>query len=351
MISAGSALPGCRIYPAFNALYYSFYLAGLRDLCGRSGLAYRRYGFPPFGHHGLAFEMAADRPRRIFISASDGPGLQPAALSWCDVYGKANLDSEQVPPAAAARCVAIGPSFPVRLWCPGVAVTRALVNFLRCRGRVDSPREHFANFWRQYAYRLPLNAYRPEPSEPGYAFFASSLWKKEAATNRFRAHFVEVCRSLPGLDFEGGFIRRTRNDIPGFESLTVEDRYPAVEYYRKIKRSAVVFNTPAVASCHGWKLAEFLALGKAIVSTPPIRALPAPLLDGVHVHLVDGSRRAIRAAVERLLGDGEYRSHLEENARAYYLRYLSPTRAIERLLDAAGGETRESTETEYGYQR
>ncbi len=335
MSTTAGGISGCRIYPAFNALYYSFYLAGLRQLCGRSGLAYRRGGFPQFGHHSLALETAGDRPRKLFISASDGSVLQPMALSWCDVLGKANLDPEDVPPEDAARCLAIGPSFPVRIWSPGAAMTMALVNFLRCRGRVDSPREHFANYRRQYVYRLPLSAYEPEPSEPGYVFFASSLWKKETATNRFRANFVKACRSLPSLDFEGGFIRRTYNDIPGFERLTVERRYPAAEYQRKIKRSAVVFNTPAVSSCHGWKLAEFLALGKAIVSTPPVRALPAPLIDGVHIHLVDGSERAIRLAVERLTDDSEYRRRLEENARAYYLRYLSPTRVIQRLLETA----------------
>lgn len=337
MNSARCAPSGVRIYPGFNALYYSFYLAGLRSMAGM-GLSYRSGGFPAFGHHGLALETEEREPRRIFLSASDGPGLQPVALAWSHVYGKANLDAEQVPAGATARCLAIGPSFPVRLWGPAAACVRSLSNFVLCRGRVDSAREHFANFWRQYRYRLPLAAYQPGASDSGYVFSASSLWKEEAATNRFRAHFIEVCRAFPGLEFEGGFIRRQRDDVPGFERLTVGSRYPAGEYYRKLKRSAVVFNTPAVASCHGWKLAEFLALGKAIISTPPIRALPAPLEHGTHVHFVDGSPAAIRAALERLIADGEYRQGLEENARAYYLRYLSPMQVIQRAFDAAGKE-------------
>ena len=337
------ALPRIRVYPAFNALYYSFYLAGLRALNGPSRLAYSGRGFPAFGHHGLAFETVEESPRRVFLSASDGPGLQPAALAWCDIYGKVNLDAGSVPPAATSRCLAIGPSFPIRLWTPIAAGGRGMVNFLKCRGRVDSPREHFANFWRQYRYRLPLAAYEPSPSTPGYVFFAASLWKREEATNRLRGRFIEACRSLPELNVEGGFIRRTYDDIPGFERFTVAHRYPAEEYYSKIKRSMVVFNTPAVASCHGWKLAEFLAFGKAIISTPLARALPAPLEDGVHVHYVDGSPAAIRDAVKRLSADANYRRRLEENARAYYLQYLSPTRVIERVLDAAR-RVRESTD-------
>lgn len=322
------------LYPAFNALYYSFYLAGLKELCGRA-LCYRRRAFPAFGHHALAFETGDDPPRRILISASDGPALQATALAWCDVYGKVNLDPSRVPAADAARCLAIGPSFPVRSWGPATALARAVANFLRCRGRVSSPREHFANFWRQYAYRLPLAAYQPAPAEPGYVFMAATLWKKEAATNLFRAHFVEACRSLPGLEVEGGFVPRRGVPVPGFEHVTSPRRYPAAEYLAKIRRSTVVFNTPAVASCHGWKLGEYLALGKAIVSTPLVRALPAPLVDGVHVHYVDGSVASIRAAVERLVADDGYRRRLEENARTYYLQYLRPARVIERVLDAA----------------
>lgn len=332
-MSRPSALSSAvRIYPAFNALYYSFYIAGLEGVYGRSRVRYRRGGFPAFGHHGLAFETSSPAAR-VFVSASDGPGLQPAALAWSDVLGKVNLDASQVPPERAASCLALGPSFPIRVWGPSTSLFRGLVHLARCRGRVDSLREHFANFWRQYAYRLPIDAYEPTPCEPGYVFFASTLWKKEASTNRFRAHFIEACRSLPGIEFEGGFIRRP--DVLGFDQLMIDRRYPAAEYLGKVQRSTVVFNTPAVASCHGWKLAEFLALGKAIISTPPVRALPAPLEDGVHVHYVDGSQDEIRRAAERIAGDDDYRRRLEANARAYYLRYLSPTRVVERVFDAA----------------
>jgi hypothetical protein len=326
-----SGPPRAVVYPAFNALYYSFYLAGLREV---RAVRYRRGAFPAFGHHALAFETG-EPPVRILISASDGPVLQSAALAWCHVYGKINLDPSQVPAEHAARCLAIGPSFPVRLWGPPAAFARGLANLARCRGRVESPREHFANFWRQYVYRLPLAAYEPVPGEAGYVFTASTLWKKEAATNRYRASFVEACRSLHGLEVEGGFAPRRGTLVPGFEHVTASRRYPPAEYLAKTKRSTVVFNTPAVASCHGWKLGEFLALGKAIVSTAPARALPAPLEHGVHLHYVDGSVAAIRSAVERIVADADYRRRLEENARAYYLRYLSPTRVLERLLHAA----------------
>ena len=38
------------------------------------------------------------------------------------------------------------------------------------------------------------------------------------------------------------------------------------EWISKTKQSAIVFNTPAFWSCHGWKLGEYLAMGKCIIS-------------------------------------------------------------------------------------
>lgn len=337
-----------RLYPGFNALYYSFYLEGLRQVFGLRSATWTTRGFPRFGHHCLAFEleMGAARPLRVYISASDGPGINARGLEWCDVYAKANLASDvdetlggQAPPLELReRLLATGPSFPVRIWSPPAAAWWAAVSFARCRGQVERPREHFANYRRQYKYRLPLTAYEetyplPEPREP-YVFSASRLWQRESETNRFRANFIRACRSLPGLSFEGGFIPRPNGDLPGFESETVAGKYSMKEYFAKVRRSLVVFNTPAVASCHGWKLAEFLALGKAIVSTPLSRAMPAPLEHGEQIHFVDGSQAAIAGAVDQLRRDGPYRRHLQENARRYYLTHLAPQRVMHRILSA-----------------
>jgi hypothetical protein len=78
-----------------------------------------------------------------------------------------------------------------------------------------------------------------------------------------------------------------------------------------------------------------MALAKAIVTTPPVRELPQPLVHGQHAHIVDGSAESLREAVHRLVSDREYRLHLERGARAYYDEVISPTRTIERLLAAA----------------
>jgi glycosyltransferase involved in cell wall biosynthesis len=234
----------------------------------------------------------------------------------------------------------MGPSFGIRIWGPATWATLAAANYVRRLpefGGIGGSREHFANYWRQYHYRLPIEAYTHERSRGDYIFFLSPVWKQEPRCNEYRASFIKACRSLRGVAFEGGFAPRRKGDVRGFEDFAVERRYPLPDYIAKLKRSLVAFNTPAVYGCLGWKLAEYLALGKAIISTPLGRALPAPLEHGRHIHFVDGSFDEIARAIELISSDGAYRRELENNAREYFLRHLAPAKCIERIVARAAG--------------
>ncbi|MBP8973524.1 MAG: glycosyltransferase [Anaerolineae bacterium] len=272
---------------------------------------------------------------KVLIDASDPPSFAPEGLDWCDIYAKINVDDRQIPANYRHKVLPVGPSFGIKLWELPRTMLLAMTRYVRFRAFISHPREYFAGYYRQWRYRLPETAFVPGKSQGNYIFFAGSLWKREPETNVYRANFIRVCSSLEQIQFEGGFAPRTRNDIQGFEELTMVRRIPFDEYLTKLKSSAVAFNTPAVAGCHGWKLAEFLALGKAIISTPLTRTLPSPLEHGVHVHYVDGSPESIRQAVVDICHDDGYRRKLETNAREYYLTYLHPSQVMRRILSAA----------------
>jgi hypothetical protein len=250
------------------------------------------------------------------------------------VYAKINIDPASPPGPSRARIVPLGPGFAVRIWGPQETLSACLRSAPPLSLGRAALRRHMADFWRQYRYRNPIEVYEREgpPSSPNYAFAMSSLWSGHNDCNDARARFMRICRTMPGVVFEGGFAPRRTHDMPGYEDLILQGRCTLAEYIERTRRSGVVFNTPAVAQCHGWKLGEFLALGKAILSTPLSRALPAPLEHGVHMHFVDGSEAAIREGVERILRDAVYRQALERGARQYYLEYVRPRSAIARIL-------------------
>jgi hypothetical protein len=324
-----------RIYPPFDAFYYSFYVQALEDYFGKHNVEFSYHGFPPLSSDYLGLVVEGSERLRVVIDAYDGANINDrSALEWCDVYGKVNLVSSIVPPDCLHKCIAIGPSFPVQVWPFAMSLKMALQHY-RPNARVKSAWEHFGNYLRQCRDRLPLSYFQPGRVKENYIFFSSTIWREEEApaTNQYRATFMDVCKSLHGVTFEGGFSPpRLPEYAERYKAHLAARRYPLTEWLEKFKASAIAFYAPAVWLSHTFKLAEFLALGKAIISTPISRELPAPLIHGEHVHYVDGSAGEIRDAVLLILSDRQYRERLEQNARKYYLDHLAPARVIERLV-------------------
>lgn len=318
--------------PACDFLYASFYIHGLRQLF--PSLSYSSRYFKSFKHNNCHFAFVLRRGKSVFkglIDFGDSYEIDAKALEWCDVYGKININAERCALSTHPKLMALGPGFAIRLHAPVKTWRLALINYVKAAPRIGNKRRFFADYYAQLR-RQPLSYYQAQPSLSDYIFFAGALWKKEQETNRTRANYIRACRRLSGVRFEGGFAPRSQNDIPGYEDLTMAANVPMADYLLKLKESATVFNTPVILDCHGWKLGEFMALGKAVVATPVINQLPRPLNHGEEVLFVNGSEEQIYAALEKLIGDKALRRRLEENIRAYYLEYVAPDRAIARLL-------------------
>jgi glycosyltransferase involved in cell wall biosynthesis len=319
-----------RIDPAFDAYYHGYYVEGFSRLFGRHvGIAGR--DFPKPGNFLAAIVDGA----HVCIDTQDRADPFAEALEWSDAYGKVNYLAEAIPQGQRAKTFPVGPGFGIRRW--GIAGTpiAALRHRAAAGRRISGEREFFANYWRQLRYRVRLERYAPATSDPDYLFFVGSLWADDPLCNSRRATFLRVARSLPGVTFEGGFAPRSATRVGGFEELTLARRTTLQEYLAGLRRSAVAFNTAAVFDCLGWKLGEYLALGKAIVSLPLTREMPSPLRHGEHVHYVDGSEGEIREAVERIRRDHDYRRRLESGARRYFEEITAPESCVKRLVAAA----------------
>jgi hypothetical protein len=332
-----------RVDPRFAPEHAAYYLAGLTERYGPAEIPLSRTGFPAAysDNKPLAFILRRGAAERnIYIAADDMPELDPAALAWADVYGKVNLDRGLVPAGHADTVVPIGPSHALRLWSLPRSAAMAW-RTERAGGRLGGRREHYRRFYLQASRRREHGAYEPGRSEDAFIFYNGWLWAKHPEANAPRAEFMRACKDLaPDVRFEGGFIPRRRDDVPQFADVVADRRYTLDEYLERVKRSAVVFNNPAAHHCLGWKLAEFLRLGKAIVTLPLSRAMPAPVVHGEHVHIVDGSFETIQDAVRTITTDSAYRHHLEEGARTYFLEHLTPARVLDRLSSAAFDQTR-----------
>ncbi len=320
-----------EVHPDFDPLYHGYYLQGVSETFGVRSIYFTRREFPVFRERGLGFRLLPEG-RRIFIDASDWDGYDETALEWADVYAKVNVNEEKKAKRHRDRILPIGPGFGARFLNGHYLLKRLYYYAERRNGPVRKRWQMFKQDWRQATQRLSISAYAPDVVEPDYIFHISSIWAPEDRCNGNRIAFIKAAGSFPGVRFEGGFAPPARWDATECDPFVIRRTLPISEYLAKTKRSVVVFNTPTVLDCHGWKLPEYLALGKAIISTPLTRELPAPLIHGKHVHIVKGDVFSIREGISKIRRDISYRKHLEENARQYFLDWLRPERVIERIL-------------------
>ncbi|WP_347052888.1 hypothetical protein [Flavobacterium olei] len=317
------------IYGLCDVFYDGYYIRGINEVF--KNYTFDISKFPKFKQGTFAVIIENENgSTKLIIDSLDSNLINSEWLNWSDVYGKVNYNADNIPLNDSQKIIPVGPSFGIKIWNLITTCFFASFNIIKFKKSITNQREFLANYWRQYK-RFRLEKYKFEESSNHYVFFMNSIWKEEKKTNYYRALFINVCRANKEINFEGGFAARSNGDNLGFDSLIYSGKIPLNTYLQKIKKSAFVFNTPAVLSCHGWKLGEFLALGKAIISTDHINRLPSDLINGEHL-LYANNEDDVKNAVQLLSEDIDFKRKLEFNSRNYFDSYLAPKVVIEKLI-------------------
>lgn len=321
--------------------YSAFYIYGLRQVFGRDNVCFAGKSqmdlFFKSNINLFSFLVSENDNStgftRIVIDHSDFNYLYDEEIyKWADIYGKINTNREITPFDAYPKMVCLASNFGLRCFGLTESIEIALSNFVKVK---PLKKKKFLSQYIKQNKKLWLKEYPLSQSSNGYVFSLNTLWhsdewnRLDETTNRIRAGFMEICRSLPGIRFEGGFVSSGLGN-QNFKHLQCKNRVSHREYIDKLSKSVIAFNTPAVWGCHGWKLSEFLCMGKAIISTPLSNDLPAPLVHGEAVHFIENMDE-LPEAVLLLNNDVEYRKKLEHGSSAYYEKYVSPE-AVIRLL-------------------
>ena len=341
------------IDPADDILYKSFYVFGLEKLFGRNNVSYNGRYFSELSvtarnTKSMRFVLVNDdRQSRYVIECNDSYKINKELYDWCDVYGSVNANFSKTPKEFHEKLVALCPSFGVRCWNVPQTVYHALCNY---HGSGSGFKKFLGKHKRMLqrvaydCYFSPIEETSSPMAENTYVFFLSTLWysdewnKNDEGLNARRSNFIRACKELDGVEFEGGLVSQGKDRSS--EELFADCLCEGVamkEWMEKTKRSALVFNTPAFWDCHGWKLGEYLAMGKAIVSTPLSNDLPAPLEHGKNIHFVENDKEAMKDAIQYIVTHPEYRMKLEQGAREYWDKYGTP-RASLRLLGIDNGQ-------------
>ena len=347
-------IPKVIIDPLVNILYASFYIEGFYQIYGKRNV---KFSSKPFKKLSLKSRMAAldfvvidtnGKNKKYIISFYDSYKIIKELYEWCDVYGSVNANFTLTTQAGGdtTKLVPLAPSFGVRIWSSFITTAYyALTNLIK--GKISTKesfnyRNLLGRYKRMYRMRLPYHNYvepKKVKTSKKYVFHLSTLWyndewnKNDEGVNKTRANFTRACKEIKDIDFEGGMVSQgaTRSSEKLFSDCIYPHTVSMEEWMDKTKKSSVVFNTPAFWNCHGWKLGEYLALGKAIISTPLYNDLPAPLIHRKNIHIVEDNQQTMKETLILMVNDDKYREKLEENASEYWQQYGTPVKSLELL--------------------
>lgn len=342
--------PRCRIN------YASFHIYGLIQIFGKKNIVFNvdpfkdeiKYTKQEYNQGFCIIVKNRDESiyKKIYIDFDDSEKISPTIYDWCDTYAKINLKEED---QDKKKIISIGPNFGISVWGKIPTFYYLLKNYFKSKNYSDMG---FKIMLRDYLYsvyrRRSYTKYIGSRSENDYVFALSTLWYDNLTyetTNKLRGMYIKLCKNI-FKEFEGGFFYIPNKQIvqqfnkyeeytEKYKEYLYKKRISMNSYLSKTKRSTIVFNTPSVSGCHGWKLGEYMCMGKAIISTPLSRELPSPLENNYHCIFVENEQE-MKDAINNIHEDNSLRSSLEKNISDYYNTYISPTATIKLILAKSG---------------
>ena len=168
---------------------------------------------------------------------------------------------------------------------------------------------------------------------PTYADEHPEFAASKAVVNQQRASLVRRLRAELGERFAGGIVPDEYSN-QHFRDVLTGRSTSRRDYLDGMQRARVVVYTEGLVGSAGWKLAEYLAAGRAIVMQRLPCELAEPLVDGRDALMFDTHDECV-AACRGLLDDPARAEALGAAAQQYYRRWLDPAENVLRMLTVA----------------
>ncbi len=185
----------------------------------------------------------------------------------------------------------------------------------------------------------------PAPGQPQRVLLMAGLWdpgevpaddhaqrEDREAVNRQRVECIRALRRAFGARFHGGvrpdeFARRYAPDV----MLRSEREASRREFLRQVRGHAVCVTSLGLNGSNGFRLAEFVALSRAIVSEPMRYVLPGGFTAGEH-YLEYRTPDECVARVARLFDRPQAREEMAQRNWDWYQRWQRPDRLALRIV-------------------
>ncbi len=298
--------------------------------------------------HGLL--VGIDGAGLVFFDVRDGGSYRREILDEVAVYAKRSFH-RGAPGPNASRAVPLGVNYPVYL---DRATGLELVKALR---QLDNSKRSVKRFCYSLARLVPSLgraldlpivgslAAPPDRPAPPRAVFLARTWDPAELPgmprpdidelNDMRAACIRLLRKRFGERFFGG-LARSAHALANHPDCVVDADTSTRrrDYLQRLRGYSICVATTGLSDSTGWKFAEYLAFGKAIVCEPMKFELPGPIAAGRNF-LEFTTPEACAARVGELFeGDAARERMMADNA-AYFAEFGAPGAVVARTLYAA----------------
>ncbi len=260
-----------------------------------------------------------------------------------DLYFKRSYSHPRIPTALTSKVVPLGLSYPLYPDSFDDLESERVRAFARCSSPSNAPQSREMPLFRP----TPANMYSP-PVEglPPKVLFVTRTWdpfdhpdrseekaRQRIRLNETRARCLEALRREFGGDFFGGF-ERTDYAVRNYTELLLHDDEVSQKenYVKMLGVYPICVSTEGLHRSIGWKMGEYVAFSKAIVSERLSYEIPGEFQEGQNFLGFDTAEECVDAA-RKLFSDASLRVQMMDNNDKYYQKYVEPSRAIRRTLD------------------
>jgi len=152
--------------------------------------------------------------------------------------------------------------------------------------------------------------------------------------NEMRARCVMALREALGDRFTGGFVPSAYARKHYAELVAEADATVPARYLAAVRSHPIGVATTGLHGSIGWKLAEYVAFARAILSEKLVYRVPGEFAPERN-YLEFTSPDECAAAAVRLVEDHDLRHRLMRNNASYYQRYLRPDSLVKNAIETA----------------
>jgi hypothetical protein len=149
--------------------------------------------------------------------------------------------------------------------------------------------------------------------------------------NQMRATCIRALRESFGEKFTGGFAPtdHAKKNYP--DLILSNDSYARKNYIGLLRKNTICVATAGLHGSIGWKMAEYVAFSRSIVSEEIGVKLPGDFIDGAN-YLSFRTPNECVEQVRRLMVDADLRHRMMQYNHEYYLKNLHPISIVENTV-------------------